>query len=449
MPHGTPAPSRGQNAFLAAPAWSLGVVIAMSWLFSGIVATALAAPDAPETPVAVAARLVETDGLAKLTFDLSAPVEGRAFAMADPERIIIDIPEVNFQIDPSIGRAAQGRALDQVVRSFRFGTLSRGKSRIVIDLTGPARVEKLSTSAVAKGAQASRLEIDLKPCEPSIFQQFVKEAEQTPVAPPSPRPAEGAPEPGEPVIVLDPGHGGVDGGAYGPPGVMEKAIVFDFSRQLADKLEARHRYKVVLTRNGDDFVSLADRVRIAEDAQASLFISIHADTLAEAVEVSGATVYTLADRASDAEAARIAEHENAADKAAGVEQTPDEAGVTDILFELKRRETRTYAHLFSRGVVSEWRSAGRLNRNPERSAGFMVLKAPDFPSVLLELGYLSNPQDVKALTSPDWRDKATSALAAAIDRFFTAHPADGQKAQMNVATPTPAPAPPTQEKSTP
>jgi N-acetylmuramoyl-L-alanine amidase len=418
----------------------------------GLDATALASPDAPasgEKPVAVAARLVETDGLAKLTFDLSAPVEGRAFAMADPERIIIDIPEVNFQIDPSIGRAAQGRALDQVIRSFRFGTLSAGKSRIVIDLNGPARVEKLSTSAVAMGAQASRLEIDLRSCEPSVFQQFVKEAEQAPVAPPSPRPAEGPAEAGEPVIVLDPGHGGVDGGAYGPPGVVEKAIVLDFSRQLADKLAARHLYKIVLTRNGDDFVSLADRVRIAEDAQASLFISIHADTLAEAAGVSGATVYTLGDRASDAEAARIAEHENAADQAAGVEQSPDQAGVTDILFDLKRRETRTYAHLFSRGVVSEWRAASRLNRNPERSARFVVLKAPDFPSVLLELGYLSNPQDVKALTSPDWRDKATSALATAIDRFFTAHPADGQKEGVNVATPTAAPAAPTQEKSTP
>jgi N-acetylmuramoyl-L-alanine amidase len=451
MPYEAPPPNRTP---VARPLAALALV----WSLAGATGPAAAAqPESPDTPVAVAAHVAEADGLAKLTFDISAPVEGRAFALADPDRIIIDVPEVNFQIDPSVGRAAQGKALDPLIRSFRFGTLSPGKSRIVIDLTGPARVERLSSSPVAKGASASRLEIDLKPCEPAVFQQFVKEAEPQPAAPADRPAAAGGADSGQPVIVLDPGHGGVDGGAYGPPGVVEKAIVYDFSRELADKLEARHRYKVVLTRNGDDFVSLADRVRVAEDAQASLFISIHADTLADAPEVSGATVYTLADRASDAEAARIAEHENAADKAAGIEASPEEAGVTDILFDLKRRETRVYTHLFSRGVVGEWRGAGRLNRNPERSAHFMVLKAPDFPSVLLELGYLSNPQDVKALTSADWRDKASSALAAAIDRFFTSQPADGAKAQgadgaktqANVATPGALPAAPPQEKNAP
>jgi len=403
------------------------------------------------TPVAVAAHIAESDGAAKLTFDLSAPVEGRAFAMADPDRIVIDVPEVNFQIDPAIGRAAQGRALGQVIKSFRFGLLGPGKSRIVIDLTGPARIERLSTLAIARGAQAARLRIDLKRCEPAVFAQSVKEAEQSEQAP---APANGvtlddskAPA-GPPVIVLDPGHGGVDGGAYGPPGVVEKTLVYDFSSELAQKLEAEHRYKIVMTRNGDEFVSLADRVRIAREANASLLISIHADTLPETAEVSGATVYTLADRASDAEAARIAEHENAADKAAGVQEAPDDAGVADILFDLKRRETRAYAHIFSRGVVNEWRSTARLNRNPERSAGFVVLKAPDFPSVLLELGYLSNPQDVKALTSPEWRAKATTALASAIDRFFAAQAGGDHKTQADAASPVPSlSAPQAEEKS--
>jgi N-acetylmuramoyl-L-alanine amidase len=449
MANGTTAASTTGPMLWPAAARLLSALCFTAGALAGLAGLAEAAQsDAPQTPVAVAARLADADGVAKLTFDLSAPVEGRAFALADPERIIIDIPEVNFQIDPSIGRAAQGKALDAVIRSFRFGTLSPGKSRIVIDLTGPARVERLSTTAVATDALASRLEIDLKPCEPAVFQQFVKEAAPQSAPSTNSGAAEGAGEAGLPVIVLDPGHGGIDGGAYGPPGVVEKAIVFDFSQELAEKLEARGRYKVILTRNGDDFVSLGDRVRIAEDAQASLFISIHADTLADAAEVSGATVYTLADRASDAEAARVAEHENAADKAAGVEPSPEAAGVTDILFDLKRRETRLYTHMFSRSVVSEWRAASRLNRNPERSAHFVVLKAPDFPSVLLELGYLSNPQDVKALTSADWRDKATSALAAAIDRFFASQPADGQKPQANVGTSAP-PAAPSHDKGSP
>jgi N-acetylmuramoyl-L-alanine amidase len=415
--------------------------IASAFLFGSAFATAGEGDKPPVAPVAVAARLVEADGAAKLTFDLSAPVEGRAFALADPDRIVVDVPEVNFQIDSAIGRGAQGKALGQIVKSFRFGLLGPGKSRIVIDLVGPACVERLSTVAIARGAQAARLRIDLKRCEPSVFLQSAKEAEQAP----QPAPSSNAPvvdsaaaPAGPPVIVLDPGHGGVDGGAYGPAGVVEKALVYDFSTELAQKLEAEHRYKVVMTRNGDEFVSLADRVRIAREANASLLISIHADSLAEAADVSGATVYTLADRASDAEAARIAEHENAADKAAGVQESPEDAGVADILFDLKRRETRAYAHIFSRGVVGEWRSAARLNRNPERSAGFMVLKAPDFPSVLLELGYLSNAQDVKALTSAEWRAKATTALVAAIDRFFAAATGSDHKAQADAAASGPA-----------
>jgi N-acetylmuramoyl-L-alanine amidase len=386
-------------------------------------------PTSGSPPIAVDARLADEGGAAKLTFDLSAPVEARAFAMVDPDRIIVDVPEVNFQIDPAVGRAAQGRSLGQIVKSFRFGLLGAGKSRIVIDLATPACISRVETRAIANGAQSARLQIDLSRCEPAAFRQAAKAGEQA-AAPPqeAPATADSSPPPSGPLkIVLDPGHGGVDSGAIGPGGAVEKTIVYDFSAELAKKLEASGRYRVVLTRHGDEFVSLGDRVKIARDENAALLISIHADTLQAAEDVSGATVYTVADRASDAEAARIAERENAADKAAGVEQRQEAVGVADILFDLKRRETRAYAHIFSREIVEEWRGAGRLNHNPERSAGFMVLKAPDFPSVLLELGYLSSPQDVKSMTSPEWRDKATSSLASAIDRFFVPR-SDGGRA---------------------
>jgi N-acetylmuramoyl-L-alanine amidase len=393
-----------------------------------------AAPANP--PVAVDVRLVDDGGAAKLTFDLSAPVEARAFSMTDPDRIIIDVPEVNFQVDPALGRAPQGRPLGQVVKSFRFGLLGPGKSRIVIDLASPARVTRVATQAIAEGARPARLQIELSRCEPAVFQQAAKEAEPDAA---SKADAQAQPEPladaqGPMTIVLDPGHGGVDSGAIGPGGAVEKTIVYQFSSELAKKLTASGRYRVMMTRDGDEFVSLGDRVKMARDANAALLISIHADTLQAAADVSGATVYTVADRASDAEAARIAERENASDKAAGVEQKEEAAGVADILFDLKRRETRAYAHIFSRGVVEEWRGAGRLNRNPERSAGFMVLKAPDFPSILLELGYLSSPQDVKSMTSAEWRDKTTSSLAAAVDHFFvprTDAERPGAKAQAN------------------
>ena len=418
---------------------AVALVVACLPLEPSLGASSTTIPNPATPPVAVDARLVDAGGgAAKLTFDLSAPVEARAFSMVDPDRIIIDVPEVNFQVDPAVGRAPQGRALGQIVKSFRFGLLGQGKSRIVIDLAAPARVTRIATHAIASGAEPARLQIELARCEAAAFQQAAKDDGRGATPDQNAQASATAPAPvsGPPTIVLDPGHGGIDSGAIGPGGAIEKTLVFAFTTELAQRLAANGRYHVVLTRNGDEFVSLADRVKIARDANAALLISIHADTLQAAADVSGATVYTVADRASDAEAARIAERENAADKAAGVEQKQEAEGVADILFDLKRRETRAYAHIFSRGIVEEWRGAGRLNHNPERSAGFMVLKAPDFPSVLLELGYLSSPQDVKSLTSPEWRAKAATSLAGAVDRFFiarsdTAGAAPGSEANAN------------------
>jgi N-acetylmuramoyl-L-alanine amidase len=233
----------------------------------------------------------------------------------------------------------------------------------------------------------------------------------------------------KPVIVLDPGHGGVDLGASSAHGDIEKNIVLDFATTLAARLESKGRYKVVLTRGSDVFVPLPERVQIARDANAALFVSIHADTLNEA-HVQGATVYTVSERASDSEAARLADKENQSDAAAGVVGSEDVAEVQDILQDLTRRETKAFSHVFSRTLVALWKNAGHLNKNPQRSAGFRVLKALDVPSVLLELGYLSNEKDLANLVSPEWREKAAGTLAASIDSFF---------AQRNVETATVSP----------
>ncbi len=262
---------------------------------------------------------------------------------------------------------------------------------------------------------ASRLQIGLKPCDAAAFAALDRPPEDATAA------SAGSVRAVQPVIVLDPGHGGSDGGARGVGGVLEKNLVFTFCGELKRQLEATKRYTVVMTRDGDQYVDLADRVAIARQANASLFVSIHADTLSEASDVSGTTVYTVADRASDAEAARIAARENAAGQGAGNERrAQQDPEVTDILFDLKRRETRIYSHMFSRGLVSSLRSVTKLNHNPERAAGFVVLKAPEFPSVLVELGYLSNAQDVAALNSPEWRARTAAAIVSAIDGFFGA-----------------------------
>ena len=231
---------------------------------------------------------------------------------------------------------------------------------------------------------------------------------------------------GKPVVVIDPGHGGVDVGAAGAHGEQEKAIVFEFARALQDKIEAGGRLHAVLTRKEDVFVALDDRVRFAKQNNAALFLSIHADTLGEA-SVHGATIYTVSAKASDAEAQRIAEKENLADQAAGLERKEDAEEIGDILFDLTRRETRAYSRQFADVLVGRWKDAGSLNKNPSRSAGFVVLKAHDIPSVLLELGYLSSETDLANLTSPQWREQAADATASAIEAFFSARGLEPQR----------------------
>jgi N-acetylmuramoyl-L-alanine amidase len=391
-------------------------ILATAALAAGMTACAPALAD-DGTPVAVAARLADDGETAKLVFDLSGPVAASARALVDPDRIVVDMAEVSFQIDPSLGRP-RDRA-QTIVKGFRFGLFGPGRSRVVIDLAEPACVAKVEATPIAKGAAPSRLSVELKRCERAAFAAAAARDALTVAGPAPAAVASAAPVADRPVIVLDPGHGGVDGGAYGIGGAVEKTLVYDYALELQRLLEAKGRFKVILTRHGDEFVSLDDRVRIAREAGAALLISIHADMIGGAgAYVSGATVYTCSERASDAEAARVAAHENAADKAAGVEDKAQAPGVADILFDLEKRETRAYAHLFSRSVVAELQGKTQLNNNPERSAGFVVLKAPDFPSVLVELGYLSNAKDVQAMKSPEWRARTASAMADAVDRFF-------------------------------
>ena len=374
----------------------------------------LAAPAlADETPLATAAHLKDEGDRASLAFDLSAPVNGRAREIEQPDRIVLDMPELDFRMPPGSGRVIAPKA-DAMVKAFRFGLFGPGKARVVIDLARPACVARVETRKREDGA---RLTLELRACERAAFAAAALDHAPPAVATPE---ATAAPvKPGLPVIVLDPGHGGIDSGATGVEGAVEKQLVFAFAETLKAKLEASRRYQVVMTRDADQYVSLEDRVAVARAVNAALFVSIHADTYKEATSVSGTTVYTCSDRASDAEAARIAERENAADRDSGEVRKAADPGVADILFDLRRRETRANGRRFSHGLVARLADAGSLTRNPERSAGFVVLKAPDFPSVLVELGFLSNAHDVANLKSDEWRDKTAEAMRAAIDGYFS------------------------------
>jgi N-acetylmuramoyl-L-alanine amidase len=417
------------GAATAMALWAGMAVLAAPWLtvlppagrYFGLRADAATVQPKPgERPAANAARIEQSGDRAKLIFELSAPLDATAFVLADPDRVIVDLPQTDFALDPEAGKAADPRHRKTgLIASFRFGQLAPGKSRIVVDLGAPALVLRAACDKLDSDGHA-RLVIELAKTDRRSFQAAVQRARIQLAALAQPKNAQ-KPEPAsaKPVIMIDPGHGGIDRGAM-VKGLIEKELVFDFAKAVAAKLDADGRFKVVMTRDDDSFVPLSERVRMARDGNAALFVSIHADTLSTAADVSGATVYTVSDRASDAEAARVAEKENQSDAAAGLDKTEDASDVSGILFDLTRRETRAYSHFFAHTLVNYWRVAGRLNKNPRRSAGFRVLKAPDVPSVLLELGYLSNEKDGLALASAQWRDKASSQVAEAIEAFFAA-----------------------------
>lgn len=377
------------------------------------------APAAPQGPaanrtIALDARLAGDGRRTRLVMDLNRAVDIRAYTIANPNRVVIDLPDVTFDLPVGAGKTGKG-----LVTAYRYGLFAAGKARIVIDLREPAVIDKAFILA-AVDEQPARLVIDLVRTDAATFQKNAVVPER---APPSqaarnhavPVPAADS----RPLIVLDPGHGGPDTGAVARTGDEEKDVVLEVAAKLRDRLVKSGRYRVVMTRSDDTFVPLDERVNIARSHNAALFISIHADSLSRGHgEASGATIYTVSDRASDMEAQRLADKENRADLLAGYNLAAAPDDVANILFDLAHRETKNFSTLFARTLVGQLKGAARLHKSPLKSAGFSVLKSPDVPSVLLELGYLSSPADLKQMTSDAWRDKVTMAMLDAVDQFF-------------------------------
>lgn len=392
---------------------------------------------APSSLTASDARLAGDDKRTRLIVDLHGSVNElnfRVFVLPDPYRVVVDLPQIEFGMQPETGKQGRG-----VVSAYRFGLIAPGKSRIVLDLTEPAAVDK-SFLLDALDDQPARLVIDLVKTDRAAFLRTAasqKSSDMSAHPQPSSPPLLPESQPGRPVVVVDPGHGGIDMGATSKSGEQEKTIVLEFAKRLADKINETGRYRAVLTRDGDTFISLAGRVQFARANRASLFISVHADTLHDPFGVRGATIYTLSDRASDAESARYAEQENKADAIAGVDLASEPGDVADILIDLTRRETKSFSNGFAKVLIDQFQAAATLNKNPHRSAGFKVLTAPDIPSVLLELGYLSSRDDVKLLTSDDWRNRAADAVVTAIDGFFQQRRANQPAASSGSAPATP------------
>ena len=377
-------------------------------------------------PIASDARLAGDAKQTRFVLDLDKPIQFRAFTLADPYRVVMDIPQVDFRLPAEAGTTGRG-----LIQAFRYGLVMPGGSRIVFDLTGPARIAKSYVLDAVNG-QPSRLVLELEQVDRTSFVQSLA-AESRPELRPAiavaadpvvatkaavPEPAAPAAPDSRPVVVIDPGHGGVDNGTQAG-GENEKDLVLGFGLALRDRIEKAGKYRVVMTREDDTFIPLADRVTIARNQSAALFVSIHADALPPGEgDAQGATIYTLSDKASDSEAERLAEAENRADAIGGVKLTEEPAEVADILIDLVRRETRTFSNRFARQLMSEMKTSVRMHKHPLKSAGFKVLKGPDVPSVLVELGYASNKDDLEHMKSESWRSRTVGSMAQAIDVFF-------------------------------
>lgn len=377
------------------------------------------------TAKAFASALAGTAVRTTFTLDLSKGVRAEIFSLAEPYRIVVDLPDVAFQLSPESGRKGNG-----LVSAYRYGLFAEGKGRIVIDTRGPVRIDKASMDHLP-GGKGVRLAIEMVPTDKESFgtgtgptppQEAEPSVDDIAVSPKKPA--------HKPVVVIDPGHGGIDPGALGSTHVTEKSVALAVGLQLRRLLAGSGRYDVKMTRSRDVFVSLDKRLKMSREWGADLFISIHADAIAErqfADAIRGATVYTLSERASDEQARLMAEKENASDLLAGLDAREVEGldEVKSILIDLMRRETANFSSDLSRQLVSSLKKSVSLSREPQRSAAFKVLKQTHAPSVLIELGYMSHPEDEKLMVTADWQRKVAQSISTAVDGYFNRRTAKG------------------------
>lgn len=425
----------------------------------------VAAPAQAAKTVVTDVRVGVQGSATRIVFEVTRKVAFSIFTLDNPYRLVIDLPEVGWRLPPRPLPGATG-----VFQKLRYGLFKPGNSRVVLDIRTPAAISKAFILG-AEGDRGYRLVIDLTP---TTHQAFLRGVGKTPlrvasVQPPSPpasrtkpaprlatnpalappkmvlvkgrepagtgsekpfpiqqqaTPFRLAPRKPEPqhrskkhVIIIDPGHGGVDPGTIGVSGTYEKHLTLAMARELKRQLLRSGRFEILLTHDRDIFVPLRDRVRMARDAKGELFISIHADTVRNK-KIKGPAVYTLSEKASDREAQELADKENKADLIAGIDLTHESPEVTNILIDLAQRESMNQSARFATTLIAKLKRRTRVLRNTHRFAGFAVLKAPDIPSVLLEMGFLSNPQDERLLRSRDYRAQLASAVVEAVQLYF-------------------------------
>jgi N-acetylmuramoyl-L-alanine amidase len=403
-----------------APASSTGAASREDPIGALLAEQALKGPQS-SIPVVIGLRLSETAQRTRFALELSDPLDVRVYTLTNPNRVVIDMPDVLWRAGDE-ARPSGRRS----VRSYRYGQFRKGNFRFVVDLNAPVKVEAPQLIPPEEGF-GFRLVIDLTPTTREAFVASAGWPRGTttgssilalpapPVAPPA---RQGDAD--KRLVVVDAGHGGIDPGTHGRSGIREKDLVLGVARELRKALEATGRYRVQLTRDSDVFIPLRERVNIARAAHADLFISLHADSN-DHPDIRGASVYTLSEDASDREAASLAEKENMSDVIAGVDLAGENGPVASILIDLAQRDTMNRSVRFAERVLTSLPRATMVRpSSPHRSAGFAVLKAPDIPAALIELGYLSNSDDEAEMMKPAWRAKVAGSLVAAINNHFSA-----------------------------
>ncbi len=379
--------------------------------------SALAADAESKPAIANDARVAGDRERTRFIADLSKKVDVHVFALGNPYRVIVDAPDVNFQMPDGIGKEKRG-----LVTAYRYGLFAPGKARIVIDVNGPFLIDKAFVLE-PRDEQPARLVVDLVPTDEKTFLAKLKEAkpqeaasERLAALPQAPS----RPPDAKPVVVLDPGHGGIDPGTSSAKRRHGEGSGVGVRQDAEGEARRCGTLRGLSHPRGRYLRALRERVEFAQKKGAGLFLSIHADYFPKEIDkATGATVYTLSEEASDEEARALAAKENFSDALAGIELPSDSDEVlANILIDLAQRETQNRSAVFARSIVGELANKGTLHTKKLRSAGFRVLKAPDVPSVLLELGFLSNPDDEKRLTSEAWRERTADAVAESIDVYF-------------------------------
>jgi N-acetylmuramoyl-L-alanine amidase len=393
-----------------------------------------ATPTTPPTtlPEVLDARVSTTPERARLVLDLSGQTQFAIASLESPNRIAIDVKATGLDFTEMSPVAGTG-----LVSSYTVEIAEAGRVRTELVLAETAQVQQ-AYILDPFADQPARLVVDVIPATKDQFQANVARdlAASQAAANAAEKPADTPTAPGgsniasatRPLVVIDPGHGGIDSGARSPAGVMEKNLVLSFAKRLQEILVESGRFDVALTREGDSFLKLEDRVNLARSNKADLFISIHADSFQDP-EIRGLSVYTRDENATDSLDKVLAEHENKADIIAGLAPPESATSVVDLLVDLMRREMRRESYMAAQAIVHQLEPSVELRKFPVRQANFFVLQAPDVPSILVELGFLSNVDDIANLKTSDWQDRTAEAIARGISTYFDDLKAQPEKAE--------------------